>query len=96
MQKFETKLFRSRTQRQIGDLMLVYNDEMKDILLKTGHYIPEMIKVVGAPRFDMIYSLSQKATSILAPSNAQLNSLLGAEFDAGFTWKRLCRSFNRH
>lgn len=86
-----------------GDLMLVYNNEMKDILLKTGHYNPEMIKVVGAPRFDMIYSLSQKVEtpkkhSILAfyPSpNAQLNSLLGADFDAGFTWKRLCKDFHQ-
>ena len=82
-----------------GDMILVYNESMRNLLLRTGHYDADRVKVVGAPRFDLLFSQSQQSPIpkqhkmvMFYPSPfAQLSTLLDQEID--FSWRQLGADF---
>jgi len=94
-----TKLIDERREPFRGDLLLVYNNDIKQALLTTKDYSDQMIHVVGAPRFDIIHSIAKTETAppdhqflMFYPSReAQLNSLIDEHSD--FRWDRLCLEF---
>ena len=96
-----SKLLRQRREPFRGDLLLVYNEDIKQALLSTGDYSNHMIHVVGAPRFDIIHSIAKIEVAprdhhflMFYPSReAQLNSLIDEHSD--FSWDNLCAEFEK-
>ena len=94
-------LLETRREPFRGDLLLVYNNSLKEMLIETGDYSDASVHVVGAPRFDSIISNISKADAparhqllVFYPSRkAQLGSLLGEDVD--FQWDLLCDAFEK-